>query len=265
MRARHIVLGLGAIPLLVLLAAALIVVPLRLSSGTTAGGMEFSIGPPSGRSASVGPDGIRADGITLLAAIAIAYDKPSVRVIGPSWLSHQRYSLHAVLTGGPSEAFRPLLKQELDRRLHLVTHLERRPFDLFVLSASDRLRLERSATQDSSTWLGDDRARLRGTDMRAVAAAVQGILGAPVVDETKITGWYDLDFTWSGDRVLSMTALLRDRYGLRLERTQRELEALVVDAVRRDAALVLLSQVGRAAQGAPAGVRRDIAEILKIH
>jgi uncharacterized protein (TIGR03435 family) len=264
MRLRRIVLGLLTATLVVLLGAAILVVPLRLSSRPSSDWTEFSLGPPAGRSASVQADGIRADGITLRVAIAIAYDMPAVRVLGPSWLAEQRYSLRAVLTRARQEEFRSLLKQELDRRLHLETHIERPTFDVFVLSVTDGSRLVRSAAPDAGTWLGDDQARLRGTDMTALASALQTILGKPIVDETGITGWYDLDFEWSGDRVAAMTAALSDRYGLRLTPARRELDALVVDRVRRDPSLVLLSHVGRAAQRTPPAFRRHLAEILSI-
>jgi uncharacterized protein (TIGR03435 family) len=265
MRLRRLLLGVTTATLLVVLAVAVLVVSLRLSSRASAEWAEFSLGPPSGRSASVQPDGIRADGITLLAAIAIAYDTPSVRIVGPPWLAQQRYSLRAVLTREQPEAFRPLLKRELDTRLHLETHVERRPFDVLVLSATDRPQLSQSTTSDSSTWLSDGRARLRGTDMRAVASAIQGVVGKPVFDETGITGWYDLDFEWDGDRVAAMTGLLRAKYGLRLSAARREMDALVVDRVRRDGSLVLFSHVGRATQRTPPGLRRHIADIFSVH
>lgn len=228
------------------------------------GWQEFSIGPPAGRSASVQAAGIRADGITLLATIAIAYDTPSVRVLGPSWLAETRYSLTAVVAPDRFDSFRLLLQRELDNRLQLDTHVERRSFETFVLSAPGAPQLEPSSTPESGTWIGDDKARLRGADMRSLAAALQSILGRPVVDETGIRGWYDLEFEWTADRVASVAALLHDRYGLRLSPGRREMNALVVDHVRRDAALVLLSHVGRAAQRTPPAFRRHLATLLTV-
>ena len=44
----------------------------------------------------------------------------------------------------------------------------------------------------------------------------------------------------------------------------RELEALIVDSVRRDAGLVLLDGADRLTRGAPPNVREQIVEILTI-
>ena len=100
--------------------------------------------------------------------------------------------------------------------------------------------------------------------MQGLVSALQSILGKPVIDETGITGTYDLELDWGEDRVASVTAALRDRFGLQLSAGKRDMEALIVDSVRREASLVLLSQVGRATRKAPAQVRRQISNVLTI-
>ena len=86
-----------------------------------------------------------------------------------------------------------------------------------------------------------------------------------MIDETGITGSYDLEFGWGEDRVASVTTTLRDQFGLRLSPGTRDMEALIVDGIRRDAALVLLEHVGRLTRGVPSHYRRRIADILRIH
>jgi len=93
---------------------------------------------------------------------------------------------------------------------------------------------------------------------------LQTIAGRPVVDETGVTGKYDLDFSWGQDRIDSLTAVLHDRFGLRLSAEKREMEALIVDSVRRDAGLVLLEGADRLTRGAPADLRRKIANLLTV-
>jgi uncharacterized protein (TIGR03435 family) len=225
---------------------------------------EFAIGPAAGQSVSVNPGAIHADGMTLRTAVAIAYDIPTVRVIGPPWLDQARYSLHATIDSGKSATFRALLQEELNERLHLDAHVEQRPFEVFVLTATEGLRVERARGNNPRTWLRQTSAELRETSMGDLAAAVQVVVGTPVIDETGVKGAYNLNFEWGADRAASVTAVLHDRYGLRLSPERRTLEALVVDSVRRDAALVLLGYVGRMTQAAPRRVRQHIANALAI-
>jgi uncharacterized protein (TIGR03435 family) len=224
--------------------------------------IQFSIAPASGDSTSIGTNTIRANGMTLKGAIATAYDMPAVRVIGPPWLGDTRYSINAVLGIDEADNFRPLLQQELEKRLGLETHVEVRPFEVFVLTAADGPRLERSAGSGPTTWISKQDVRMRGGSMQDLANALQGILGRPVIDETAVRGSYDMEFDWGQDRVGSVTATLRDRFGLRLSPGTRDMETLIVDRIQRDPALVLFDQVGRLTRAAPAQVRKRIADVL---
>jgi uncharacterized protein (TIGR03435 family) len=238
------------------------VIAVRMQPNASADWMQFSIGPASGDSASINTTTLRADGVTLKVALATAYGIPAVRVVGPPWLNETRYSLNAVVGVDESEAFRPLLQQELNKRLGLETHVEVRPFEVFVLTATDTPRLERAPVSGPSTWISKHDVRMRDGSMADLASALQGILGRPVIDQTGIAGSYNMEFDWGEDRVGSVTAALRDRFGLRLMPETRDMDALVVDRIRRDAALVLLAQVGRLTRAAPPLVRQQIANVL---
>lgn len=229
----------------------------------------FAFGPASGASSSVQADGIRADGISLTSAIALAYDLPTVRVIGPPWLSERRYSLSAIVpksaVNDVTISWRPLLQQELSTRLRLETHVELRPFDVLVLTVDSVPRLTRAPGGGLSVWVGDQRARFHNATMADLAHVLQGILGQPVVDETGLRGTYDLEFGWRNDRVPSVMTTLEEQFGLQLSSGRRDLEALIVDDVRRDASLVLAAQAERLTRSAPASLRRRIAGLLTTH
>jgi uncharacterized protein (TIGR03435 family) len=158
--------------------------------------MQFSIGPASGDSASINTTTVQSTGITLKGALATAYGIPAVRIVGPPWLNDTRYSLNAVVGIDESDAFRPLLQQELSKRLGLETHVEVRPFEVFVLTAVDTSRLERTADSGPGTWITTHDVRMRNGSMAALASALQGILGRPVIDETGIAGSYNVEFGW---------------------------------------------------------------------
>jgi uncharacterized protein (TIGR03435 family) len=207
---------------------------------------------------------MRANGVTLKNLVAIAHDMPPVRVIAPAWLADTRYSINAIAGLDASDSFRSFLHQELQQRMQLKTHVEVRPFDVFVLTAGDAPRLERSAGGKLSMSFGERNVQLLDASMANLASALQTILGKPVIDETGITGVYTMRFGWEDDRLASVTAVLRDRFGLRLSSGTRDMEALIVDGIRRDPALLLLGEVGRLTRAAPPQVRRLIAEALTI-
>jgi uncharacterized protein (TIGR03435 family) len=254
-------LAAGALAAVLLAVAATTI--LRLPRGRPLGWLEFSIGPAAGDSVSITPTAIRANGITLQSAIAVAYDVPAVRVVSPAWVKETRYSLTAIADAAAGESFRAMLRQELRDRLRLEAHAETRPFDVLVLTASDAPRLERS-NNTASTWMQPNAAQLQHASMDRLATALQSVLGRPVVDETGITGGYYFELQWEADPLASLTATLRDRFGLHLQPARRELEALVVDVVDRDAALLLLGNVGRMTRSWPPELRQILARALAI-
>ena len=227
--------------------------------------MRFSIGPATGDSARESPGLVWADGMTVRRALAIAYQVPAERVIGPPWLSDTRYSINAVAGLDAEDALSSMLQQELKNRLHVEAHVESRPFDAFVLSAPGPVRLVAAKGQSPATWIQKKSVLLRDGSMGRLALALQAILGRPVIDETHVKGDYDLAFEWSDDRVASVTATLRDRFGLQLTPATRNLDALIVDGIRRDPAMYLLAYAGRLTRGAPPFVRQRLASLLTIH
>ena len=85
-----------------------------------------------------------------------------------------------------------------------------------------------------------------------------------MIDETGVGGAYDFELAWGEDRIGSVTAALRDGFGLQLTPAKRDMEALIVDQVRPDATLVLLAQAGRLTRNAPPYVRQRLADVLAI-
>ena len=110
-------LGLSLAAGTIVVAVQLTAVVLRMHQPPSAQWTDFPIGPASGKSAHVGINTMRSDGMSLKGMIATAYDVPAVRVIGPSWLAETCYSLKAVVGVDESDVFRSLLQQELKNRL----------------------------------------------------------------------------------------------------------------------------------------------------
>jgi uncharacterized protein (TIGR03435 family) len=259
--ARTSVAILGIISAIILLVSGF---ALRMHVPASSAWKEFSIGPASGRYANIEPSSIRADGIALKTALSVAHDIPVVRIIGPPWIAQTRYSLTAVVDD--VESFRRLLQQELKSSLHVMSHIERRPFDVAVLSAPGALQLARAAaSQLPRIWVHNSNAHLEGASMDRLAVALQSILERSVINKTDVQGTYVLDFAWGENRMASVTAAIHDRFGLQLSTEKRDLDALIIDSAEPDLALSFLAQVGRLSEGARAAVRRGISKVLSIH
>lgn len=190
----------------------------------------------------------------------------------PSWFGSQRWD---IIGKGPpisdEAAQRPLLlammRNLLIERFKLVARREARdtPIYALVLARADRrlgsqmrpstadcaalLKVFKATgarqTPDSAVCgLRNQRTRLWGTGI--VLTDLTRILsltaGRPVVDDTGLTGSYDLDVKFTPDdasdpaRAAALVAAIQDQLGLRLEPRRAPVEVLVIDSVERPTA-----------------------------
>ena len=236
---------------------------LNLQPRSTGPWLDFSIGPTVGNSTNISVGTIRSEGITTKALVGVAYDVPTVRVLGPDWLGKTRYSINAVVDVQDAGEWREMLRQELERRFHLEAHTEPKPFDVFVLRATGEPQLERTDGRRSNTWLKVSEVEMKEVSMGGIAAALQHIIGQPVIDETGIDDRFNLKLAWDQDRVASLTRGLAP-LGLQLTPAKRDLEALVVDRAERDAALRLIERLGGLTRMVPRDLRQEVGWIFSV-
>lgn len=201
------------------------------------------------------PDGgIQAQNIPVRTLINIAFSLKSYQVVNtPDWSGTVGYDVQA----RPAEAVtrdqaRVMLRSLLADRFSLAFHRERRQLDGFALVRvrPDRLGpdLKPSQFDCEKQMTAEPRCRTGGIasdGMTAVGAPIWnllqeaiGVTGAPVADETGLTGTYDFQLRWarepdaSSDRPSFFTAL-QEQLGLRLERRRVEEEMFVVEKLER--------------------------------
>ena len=249
---------------LVVVVLILVGLSVRLAPPARQGWKEFQIGPASGMSTTINPGVMRADGVTLLLAISVAYRFPVTRIVAPAWVGQTRFAIAAETPDQDRELFDRLFQEELTARFDLEAHVEKRAFDVLVLSAGPKPDLPDTSQEEPGYRISTSNARLRGASMDTVAGGLQSVLGKPVLNETGIGGAYNLEFAWGEDRLATVTAALRNKFGLELKPAKRELDALVVDRIQPDGALSVLDRVGRMSSGAPRGVRQAISNALTI-
>jgi uncharacterized protein (TIGR03435 family) len=159
---------------------------------------------------------------SLLYLITIAYNINGARVSGPSWMNEQFYAIAAKLpTGSAKEQIPAMLQKVLADRFKLAVHHDRRVQQVYLLTvAKGGSKLKEStadidpATQGCNGRPGRYRCRastlalLSGnlTAMSRMYAAMpptadsDGVetrnIDLPVVDQTGLTGVYDIDLQW---------------------------------------------------------------------
>src|SRR5580658_7814882 len=102
-----------------------------LGQSTTAAWKEFSVGPATRNQTRFGADGMRAEGVPFRRVLSKAYGLPEHRIIGPSWISDQRYAITA-LVNDPKD-FQPLMQQELATRWHMLAHREMKDVPVYEI------------------------------------------------------------------------------------------------------------------------------------
>ena len=73
--------------------------------------------------------------------------------------------------------------------------------------------------------------------IESIAASLEGLLGKPVVDETRLTNHYDFQLLWdeTGSEDVDqgrITTAVREQLGLELKPAKRPIEVLMVEAAK---------------------------------
>jgi len=199
----------------------------------------------------------RATKMSVMDLVEAAYATSSMRIVGPDWLSSERFDIEAT-HGLPANDRGVLLMLQnlLQDRFALRLHREQRPIPVLVLSkARDDGKLGpqlRAITEckGESTFLpayiscsgqlatsGATTRMGRGSwEKLSLGQRLWPSVNRPVVDETGLTGMFELRLDWSdapdGDKPVLFTAL-REQLGLKLEPAERPMEVIVIDSVDR--------------------------------
>jgi uncharacterized protein (TIGR03435 family) len=203
----------------------------------------------------------------LFEMIAFAYNvqNASNQLLGlPNWANEQSFSVAAKPTEGfsalPSaenrEQVRLMMRAMLADRFHLQVHKETRQKPIFKLEvAKGGIKIREvdppvpPATEGNVyAVMGDGRVRINGkkSTMAGVAKMLSVALKRPVVDETGLTSYYDLDMKWNdpdapggqprvtgfgAENAGLLNSILQDELGLRLTNANGPVEYWVVDHV----------------------------------
>jgi uncharacterized protein (TIGR03435 family) len=198
---------------------------------------------------------------TMVDLIGNAYGVESDAVIGgPAWLQADRFDVIAKTSARTSEADRALMMQSLlAERFKLVVHQDKRPQDVFVLTASKKVQLKESAgtgapgcqpvqpggnapqpyiVLDCKHMTMDEFA----TQFHQMAG---GYVTHPMLNMTGLEGAFDFTIKWTGRGQLrpptdndpnpgiSFFDAVDHQLGLKLVADKRPMPAILVDGVNR--------------------------------
>jgi uncharacterized protein (TIGR03435 family) len=237
----------------------------------TAGSNRVNITPqPNGR--------FTATNVSVMDLVTIAYGigRPFPRsniLNGPSWLSRDRFDIAAKAEGNPSQdEFSLMLRPLLADRFRLALHTEKRERSVYLLTWATREQsfgpnLRRSDLNCSGPRdglpAGCEMLSVPGT-LKARGMPIEGLLRMltgwvedhrDVWDRTGLSGTFDIDMTWTPDRMPSVPpdaapelaqalraidpngpslfTALQEQLGLKLVADKDATDVLVIDHVER--------------------------------
>jgi uncharacterized protein (TIGR03435 family) len=182
-----------------------------------------------------------ARNVPLIALIQIAYKKDGDRISGkPDWLESQLYDVSAKAEGDAGltiEQMRPLLRQLLEQRFHLVAHTEKKEMQGYALvEVKGGSKLVASKETHPYAQILPNGIQAQDMTLEVLASLLAKPTGRPVIDKTGIQGSYDYKLSYAPDAtddssLPSIFTALQEQLGLRLESQKVQVETLVIDHV----------------------------------
>ncbi|HVV45614.1 MAG TPA: TIGR03435 family protein [Bryobacteraceae bacterium] len=181
--------------------------------------------------------------VSLQNLMAQAYLIRNFQISGPDWLDTDRFDIVAKLPDGATRDQLPAMLQSLlKERFHLTMHQDKKTMTAFVLAPGNdgvKMKAIDSEVRDVRTARGAHLWVAGKLTIAYFAGLLSNLVDQPVVDETGLKGVYDIDIEWASDETAgmdgtpSLSAVLADKLGLRLDSRKAPVDIYVIDRLDR--------------------------------
>lgn len=209
----------------------------------------------------------QAFGASLSYLLTFGFNTHPKQFVGlPAWATSERYEINAKLPDGgiPTDAQLRVMVQNLVRdRFGVSSHDEKRELSVYTINLGkggvEGVKMTRNQTQAirgggnfAGSVQGMGVMTMGSATMTDMASLLQRIaLDRPVVDQTGLTGRYDISLRWATDNTQFQSITLRpappegieplpdlvtafrEQLGLKLEATKAPADVIVIDKVSR--------------------------------
>jgi uncharacterized protein (TIGR03435 family) len=183
--------------------------------------------------------------------IMSAWNVKAYQIDGPDWVGTDRYDLAATSATPVEDALKNMLQALLIERFHMKVHVEKRDLPVYAMVVS-----KNGAKLKDAAAAGRPAIRMNGGGVIFTSVTIADLidlmsrvhlaeLDRPVVDDTGLTGRYDLTIHLFGTQEEMMSALskgdfgsslftlIQEQLGLKLEPKKLPLQMVVVDQAER--------------------------------
>jgi uncharacterized protein (TIGR03435 family) len=169
-------------------------------------------------------------GANLHTILARVYGLPPHRIQVPERLDAQRYDALIEREGAAPSALLGMLGQLLPTALDAKIESQSRKASVLILTvpSGNVTKLTKSAATDSEERGGAGSIQFTAAPLSHLALAIQHELGRDVVDETGLSGPYDLALHWNPDEPESILRAVEGQLGLSIEPGERPMTFLAV-------------------------------------
>lgn len=194
---------------------------------------ELSIKPSKASTSMIGsgPKRYTASGAELKPILSSLLRVNPSRLSVPAELLGKRFDVKANLQNNRTEGFNPLIISALENALGIKIKRVTRELDAYVLTAPKELTGSLRPTKAKSFHSSSDQGVLAAAaaELGRLAAAIETVIGTPVIDETKLQGKFDWDLLYDGNDPKSIIEAIRKEFGLEISLAKRPVEMVLVE------------------------------------
>jgi uncharacterized protein (TIGR03435 family) len=225
------------------------VASVRLTEGGGRGGGRGMMMMPALANIRVGPGGaLTMRGVTLRGATRWAYSVADFQVTGPDWIDQQRYDITAKAAAEPSvDQLRLMLQALLTERFKMAVRRAPKESQVWVITvAKGGPKFKAAPAEGDPTIEGDPqkmRVGLHKTSVADVGELLSGFLRAPVLDETGLTGKFDINVDMAKyfaeqqagqmDMLSTIVTAIQQELGLKLETRKVPVDFVMIERAER--------------------------------